>query len=373
VLLVNFDENDGFFDHVPAPAAPALASDGTVAGGSTCPVDSERFTHANPPGTTSQPQPDGRVYGMGPRVPMLVLSPWSRGGWVDSQVFDHTSVIRFLEQRFGVMEPNISAWRRAVAGDLSSAFNFVNPNNEPLPALPVLTKKGADKLRAQQEKLPQVAIPPEGSQSLPRQAVGVRRSRALPYALKVDAKVDAAARSLRLNFANQGSVGAVFHVYDRLHLDRLPRRYTVEAGKQLADTWTTGQDRGAYDLWVLGPNGFHRHFIGDTDLARKSPAVNPELDVVARPRQNALTLVLKNAGNLACTFTVAANAYRNALPQSYSVPANTQLAVEWDVSPEQGWYDLSVTAAGKDKFVRRIAGRLETGRHGISDPALGTV
>ncbi|HSI58618.1 MAG TPA: phospholipase C, phosphocholine-specific [Ideonella sp.] len=371
VLLVNFDENDGFFDHAPPPAAPALAADGTLAGASTCAVDSERFTHANPPGTTSQPQPDGRVYGMGPRVPMLVISPWSRGGWVNSQVFDHTSVIRFLEQRFGVQEPNISAWRRAVAGDLVSAFNFVDPNNEPLPPLPVLSKKGADKLRAQQEQLPQVAIPPEASQVLPTQTVGVRRSRALPYALKVDAQADAAARSIRLSFANKGSVGAVFHVYDRLHLDRLPRRYTVEAGKLLADTWATGLDRGAYDLWVLGPNGFHRHFSGDTDLARRSPSANPELEVVGRPKQATLALELKNAGNVACSFTVSANAYRNASPQTYAVPAGTQLTVVWDVSPEQGWYDLTVSAAGAGKFVRRIAGRLETGRHGISDPALG--
>ena len=64
------------------------------------------------------------VYGLGPRVPMYALSPWSRGGWVNSQVFDHTSVLRFIEQRFGVAEPNISPWRRAVCGDLTSLFDF---------------------------------------------------------------------------------------------------------------------------------------------------------------------------------------------------------------------------------------------------------
>ncbi|NDZ69628.1 phospholipase C, phosphocholine-specific, partial [Streptomyces sp. SID10362] len=52
------------------------------------------------------------VYGLGPRVPMLVVSPWSTGGYVCSQTFDHTSVLRFMEQRFGVREPNISPWRR---------------------------------------------------------------------------------------------------------------------------------------------------------------------------------------------------------------------------------------------------------------------
>src|SRR6202012_5931181 len=87
----------------------------------------------------------GRPYGLGQRVPMYVISPWSRGGWVNSQAFDHTSVIRFLEARFGVHEPNISPWRRAVCGDLTSAFDFKNPNNQPIvvPSTAGLTAKAA--------------------------------------------------------------------------------------------------------------------------------------------------------------------------------------------------------------------------------------
>ncbi|MGC7532455.1 alkaline phosphatase family protein, partial [Pandoraea pneumonica] len=86
----------------------------------------------------------------GPRVPMYIISPWSRGGWVNSQAFDHTSVLRFLELRFNVKEPNISAYRRAVLGDLTSAFNFVNPNNETLPTLPSRDKATADSIRTAQ-------------------------------------------------------------------------------------------------------------------------------------------------------------------------------------------------------------------------------
>ena len=70
-----------------------------------------------------------RAYGMGPRVPMYVVSPWTKGGWVNSQVHDHTSVIRFIEARFGVHEPLITAWRRAVSGDLSSCFDFAHPED----------------------------------------------------------------------------------------------------------------------------------------------------------------------------------------------------------------------------------------------------
>src|ERR1700723_863702 len=65
-----------------------------------------------------------RAYGLGARVPMLIVSPWSKGGWVCSQTFDHTSVIQFIEKRFGVQEPHITPWRRAISGDLTSALNF---------------------------------------------------------------------------------------------------------------------------------------------------------------------------------------------------------------------------------------------------------
>ena len=74
-----------------------------------------------------------RPWGLGPRVPLYVISPWSRGGWVNSQVFDHTSVGQFLEKRFGITIPAISPWHRAVCGDLTSAFDFVNPNDGTFP------------------------------------------------------------------------------------------------------------------------------------------------------------------------------------------------------------------------------------------------
>lgn len=57
-----------------------------------------------------------------------------------------------------------------------------------------------------------------------------------------------------------------FHVYDENHLDRIPRRYTVGAGHELGGEWDTAADGGRYDLWVLGPNGFHRHFSGDVGV-----------------------------------------------------------------------------------------------------------
>lgn len=371
VLIVNFDENDGFFDHVPPPAPPSLEADGSSAGLSTCDVSAERYTHAAPPGSSEQPAPDGRAYGMGPRVPMLVISPWSRGGWVDSQVFDHTSAIRFLERRFGVVEPNISAWRRAVAGDLTSAFNFVSPNAEHLPDLPSIDKSGANSLRAQQEQLAQIAVPAEHAQTLPTQAGGVRPSRALPYAFDVDGRANESRDAFELDLVNAGAAGAVLHVYDRLHLERIPRRYTIEAGKQLSDAWDTGADAGLYDLWLIGPNGFHRHFTGNVRVTAGEDKAHPEVRIRRDPARHALIVSLANSGDKACTFVVGHLAHQQHAPKSFRVDGGQ--TVEWPatLARDHGWYDIRITVEGLDGYVRRFAGRLESGRHGISDPAMG--
>ena len=106
VFLINYDENDGFFDHMPPPAPPSKNADGKLLGATN--VDASAEYHLVPsPADPSAERPDlmGRTYGVGPRVPLFVISPWSRGGWVNAEVFDHTSIIRFCEKRFGVMEP----------------------------------------------------------------------------------------------------------------------------------------------------------------------------------------------------------------------------------------------------------------------------
>ena len=350
VLLVMFDENDGFFDHVPPPCAPSLNPDGTLAGASTVVDVTERHT-------------DGNVYGPGPRVPMIVVSPWSRGGWVNSEAFDHTSLIRFLEARFGVMEPNISAWRRAVLGDLTSAFNFRRPNHKPFPVLPSLTQDEASAIRAAQEQLGQVAIPFGAAGAVPVQPAGVRPSRALPYVLHVDAVVEADAAQVRLRFRNVGKAGVVYHVYDGVRLDAVPHRYTVEAGMSLEDTWSAGPDVGGrYDLWVFGPNGFLRHVAG---TASGADPVRPEVDV---EYARALEITLSNDGTTSCTFTLTANAYRRG-SASVRVAAGGRRTRRWPL--RRGWYDVTITCDGDGTFARRLAGRVENGRPSVTDPAMG--
>jgi len=117
VFIINYDEADGSFDHIVPPTPPQTPAYGA----STVSIENEIVTDSTPTGPI----------GLNSRAPFLAISPWSKGGYVNSQVFDHTSVIQFIEKRFGVFEKNITPWRRAVAGDLTSVFNFLNPNEEP--------------------------------------------------------------------------------------------------------------------------------------------------------------------------------------------------------------------------------------------------
>ncbi|MFM0735394.1 phospholipase C, phosphocholine-specific [Paraburkholderia sediminicola] len=369
VLFIDYDENDAFFDHMPPPDPPSQNPDGTYAGMSTVETTYEYFTMSNPPGTMSPYSPDGKCFGPGVRTPMLVISPWSAGGWVNSQVFDHTSTLRFLEQRFGVAETNISPWRRAVFGDLLSCFNFRNPNTA-TPALPAApTQAAANATYTQQAAAANVPVPVAGSVPLPQQALVARPSRALPYALHTSASANSQAGVIWLTFSNTGTQGAVFHVYDRLNLASIPRRYTVESGKQLSGTWNAAANTptGQYSLWVLGPNGFHRLFEGNVTAVANGP--NPEVRVCYDHANNAVYLTIMNTGNATASVTVAANAYRNDGPWIYSVPPGTQVEPYWTLSESGSWYDFTLTMSGG--FVRRFAGRVETGQDGISDPAMG--
>ena len=376
VLLVNFDENDGFFDHIPSPSAPSKDASGVMQGKTTLSeeqISYEYATHlkasAGQPNFTDPKVSNGvGVYGPGIRVPMYVISPWSRGGWVNSQVFDHSSVIRFLEQRFGVQEPNISPYRRAVCGDLTTAFDFKNPNTTAISDLMgKKTKNDADAIRNAQALLPPVSRPL--SQVYPVQELGTRLSRALPYILHSSAKVDVATKTVKLMFSNTGTHAAVFHVYDKLNLDAIPRRYMVEAGKQLDDVWKASN--GLYDLWILGPNGFHRGFAGDLVKSAQIDAL-PEVRVCVEECDPKIYLKVRNDAAKTAKLTVKANAY---LPnKTWNIEtASTEKELNWNMSDFGGWYDFTVTIEGDSTFKRRFAGRIETGKDSFSDPYMGFI
>jgi phospholipase C len=381
VFFLTFDENDGLFDHIPAPAVPSYNADGTLAGKST--IDLAGMYFHNDKGTTKFPNPftagssdpaeraktrvyqdardtitgDIRPWGFGPRVPLYIISPWSKGGWVDSQVADHTSVGQFIEQRFGVTIPAISPWHRAVSSDLTSAFDFQNPNDPGFPQMPDMSNYAA--MDAASKLLPKAEAPAEPSPLY--QEKGTRFSRPLPYKLHTHFTAKKPESKVDLTFSNTGEAGVVFHVYDMHRLDRIPRRYTVEAGKKLSDDWSV-EDTGAYNLEVFGPNGYFHKFSGNI----LSP--EPELSLSYNHKQGGITLDIGNSGTESLDISMVSNAYNHSIPERFQLAAGKSKKIKWTLSGSGNWYDFSVKS-GND-YLHRLAGRVETGRPGISDPAM---
>jgi phospholipase C len=158
VLFYTYDENDGFFDHVPPPTAPSGTPDEYI----------DPVTAAtNASATDGFPGP----VGLGFRVPMTIISPFSKGGMVCSDTFDHTSLLRFLEAKFGVAEPNISAWRRSTVGDLTSALGCLASPSYSFPSLPDAAALAAA-AKDECAKLPAPSVP--ATQVMPVQEAGTR-------------------------------------------------------------------------------------------------------------------------------------------------------------------------------------------------------
>ncbi|GAA2781788.1 phosphocholine-specific phospholipase C [Saccharopolyspora taberi] len=313
-LLLNFDENDGFFDHVAPPVPPADAADDWF---------------------------DGQPIGLGPRVPMTVVSPWTVGGHVNSEVFDHTSVLRFLERWTGVQEPNISAWRRATCGDLLSVFDFDEPGKAPAPAEPGPVPEPIDRWHPK----------PPAEQQLPVQEQGRRPARALPYQPLVSGAVDGGGLPLRLG--NSGSASAHFAIYgykgefgEPLHVD--VKGEHVEAVK-------IGED---YDLAVQGPNRFWFELSG----SRKGKAAG--VDVRTNPARGGLSVELRNSGGETITLRLRALGYAPGEEREVRLAAGGADTLVWPT--DQGWYDVEVTTAQDRSFRRRVTGRVENGEAGVT-------
>ncbi len=336
-LFLTYDENDGFFDHV----VPPYPNVGTLKGASTVPLTNELYT-----GDLGTPGP----YGLGFRVPMTVISPWSTGGWVCSETFDHTSIIRFLEQRFGVHEPNITPWRRAVCGDLTSAFDFSTTPAPPPAGLPSTDAYlPPDKLRHGSV----VPVPP-AKQRVPKQEPGVRPARSLGYHLDVELHVTA--DKLEFSVANRGRLGAQLQARSN-NVKGAPFSYTVGAGRTLTPKLAA---HGRYDVSFHGPNGFYRRFAGST--------TQPLLEVHASKRDGHLVLRLHNKSADAVHAKVADAYGRDRLVQVR--PKNTR-TVRIPLGHTHGWYDVVVTLKEHPHAKRALAGRFENGRVGTSDPQLG--
>ena len=360
VFILNYDEAGGFYDHAPQPVPPV----GDYRGRSTVPLRGEMKDYTG----DNVLEPGKHPIGLGVRTPAIIVSPWSRGGYVCSELFDHTSVIRFMERCFGVPEPNISTWRRSVCGDLTSAFDFST----------AASGASAPRLPSTGDFLQRIARSAAGGaggipriQSATAQMAGQRPHRPLPYDLDIIAGVTAE-RRLRIEMINRGRIGAVISVHDER--DRQdPWHYTVGAGDRLvSEQWHDDGRLEDYRLTLRGPNGFWRHFAGS--LASDAPDV--EASFVAHPATGGAELVLRNAGGAPRVFTVILD---DRYPtdglriRTVRVEAGGAVREPWSLAASDHWYDLLVTLAGAPDFVRRFAGKVETGRPGRTDPGIGAM
>ena len=358
-----YDENDGFFDHVVPPTPPTSIADGA----STVDTSNEMFA--------GDGQFSAGPFGLGPRVPMLVISPWSRGGFVNSEVFDHTSLIRFIQKRFrnhfhGLDETNITPWRSAVAGDLTSAFDFAVRKEawegNGITSLPsTVAYMPPDELRH-----PDYSPQPPAVQVMPVQEPGFRAARPLPYAITVSCEMNAAGDALTLQFSNNANGTAALQMRSGpLAPDPSagPWSFTVEGGKSLSYVLplSTGSP-GSYDVAVHGPNGFFRAFRNGGPNSTQNAL---EARLVYEPRLNGVTFFAANNNTEWCTLLIK-DGYSGETLRVPIAPAKV-FQQFFPLRKTGGWYDLLLQIESDDNFQQHFAGHLENGAQSFSDPAFG--
>jgi phospholipase C len=403
IFILCYDENDGYFDHVPPYVAPhpGNPSTGLVSGGID--ASAEFVTLEQDKKRTDEKDARESAIGLGYRVPLVIASPWSRGGAVCSQVFDHTSILQFLEKFLSsktgkqIKETNISAWRRAVCGDLTSVFKPYNGEKINKPSAVVKDsfyesihkaqyKKDPSGYKAlTKEEIKKLNKKPSSFLLMPRQEKGIRSSCALPYQLYADGKLSDDKKSVEVYFAAKNEIfgdrgaGSPFNVYAGPGRDLIIRNYAVVAGNQLKDEWQLSEFQNQnYHLKVNGPNGFFREFQGNAN----DPAIDISFEY-ARKKNNSkkltgnVELQIKNLDkDHSFTIEIKDNAYKRTDVKKIiekTGSGNEQVKIVLDLSKNFGWYDFTVRVAGIGIFEKRYAGHVETGEASKTDPLMGDV
>jgi len=405
IFILAYDENDGYFDHVPPFIAPHSHKEGTgkISEGMDTRLDfvtieQEQARHDFP----EKYHREGPI-GLGFRVPLVIASPWTKGGWVNSEVFDHTSTLQFLEtfleKKTGkkITETNISPWRRLICGDLTSVFRPYHSDAIPSPEF---VKKDAfieTIYNAKFKKLPDDFKLMNAEQArqfnanphaqMLQQEKGTKTSCALPYDIHVDGNLSIDKKSFEITFGNsdalfgKATAGAPFNVYAPGGVKQLDGKmealrawaYAVKPGDKVSDSWQLADfENGHYHLRVYGPNGFYREFAGNNQ--------DPDIEIQFEPQKNAMGKGL--TGNAVIKITnntrqeqhvsLSDNAYKSG-KQVKNIPAGKTVMIVPNLLKNHNWYDVSLMVQGNDSFAKRYAGRIETGRPTVSDPFMGRV
>ncbi|QIF02173.1 phospholipase C, phosphocholine-specific [Roseimicrobium sp. ORNL1] len=415
IFILTYDENDGYFDHVPPYVAPdpRRPETGRCSEGIDPAVEYITLENELRDGVSEKEARGGPV-GLGFRVPMIIASPWTRGGRVCSHVFDHTSVFRFVQDFINkktgsqIQETNTSLWRKTVSGHLGMVFRPYQGNGKE--ELSMLDKqpfiKGifnakfkdipANSKMLSEAEVAGGAAGAEASSVIPRQEPGVRPSCALPYQLHADGGLSDDRKSFAIKLEARKEVfgdaasGSPFNVFipakyavadkegNVLAFEHVGyRSYAVKAGDHLVESFPLQSfEGGTYHLRIDGPNGFHREYKGE--------AAEPPLKITCdydrdAAEPNKLTgklrfLIHHLGGNQPVSLEIRDHAYGKALLKR-EVPATTTpdkaVVIVLDQSGSHGWYDVGISVPGFDNFIRRYAGRIETGQDGFTDPCMG--
>ena len=404
IFIVTYDENDGYYDHVVPFSIPDnnKPATGKVSKGIDTEVEHVRLANELKQGVPEKGAREAPI-GLGFRVPMLIASPWSRGGKVNSQVFDHTSTLQFLEEfvnrkyNKNIRIENISEWRRTICGNLTSAFTPFDAASEKLPFLqrdafvetifnskfkeePKISKAVTD------ADLKNVELNTNFANVMSQQEKGIRKACALPYQLASEGALLADKKSFQIKMSastklfGKSAVGAPFTVYAPAKFkageqEQICRNwnFAVKADDELTYNWPLEAfEDEKYHLRLNGPNGFFHEFMGTANDPLLSISADHELNRLTKVPTGNIKLLIKNEGLKAISFQVNDLAYKKGTIKK-TIAANGEETIVLDLKSSFGWYDFEMTANTFDSFAQRFAGRIETGKETYTDPVMGRV
>ena len=379
IFILTYDENDGYFDHCSPFVAPLQGKNQD--GATTQIATDEEFVE------------EKDNLGLGFRVPMVIASPWSKGGFVNSEVFDHTSSLQFLEhfieKKTGkkVIEENIGAWRRAVCGNLTSVFRKTDDSPSSQNLLVDRDQYIERIYAAKDKKLPgdfnelndqtirELQLDNKLGQCLTKQEPGTKPACTIPYNLSLNACIQQNKKALTFTFGCQPGlsktkkISAPFQLYDLSALKNNKERgvcfnFAVTEGEKL--DYIIPQTTDNYHFKGHGPNGFFREFKG---MFSHSPEVN--IQVTHRSNSGHIQVTIQNPERKELKVQIVDNSYKRGEETFLHKEESKEILM--NLSSSSGWYDYSVKVAGYPDFEQRFAGHVENGKTSITDPLLGAV
>jgi len=378
VFVLTYDENDGYFDHLApfTPSHPNLKNTGEVS--KSLNAEAEFITK----------EQDKRVapIGLGYRVPMVVVSPWSRGGYVNSEVFDHTSSIQFLEtflsEKFNkkIREENISSWRRCITGDLTSTFRPYHGETIVYPK-PIIREPFAISInKAQYAPVPNnfYALNEEQQEEikknlakstyLPKQESGIKPANWIPYEIYAEGKLVNNKFLFHLKAGNQHfgdrSAGVGFNMYAGAE----NRSFTVAPGEEVNHAWQIKNNQ--YNFKIFSVNGFYREFSGTNDDWPGNIYLDYKTDLQGMPTGEIELIFNPVQENKKAIFSIQ-ETYAGKM---HTVEVSDRaIAVPFVLKNSYLWYEIEVIDNNNKEFRRLYAGHVETGKESFTDPLMGGI